>query len=212
MYVATYCVIVGVAAQKREAPTKAQTSLMRILRDYSRTRKLAPTDRNMITQVLNSSDDGAAALAITVLHGLMVDHQYSLPQYKAAVEARVKRAVPIWAWELSDTYPHASVGRGGLRDIPLAARQGKCDHPKVFSPEDAKFCTNVLNQSSEAARTVCAGLIVSRRGLSPSSRSWILAAVDAQIGKKSPDKEFWQFVKRVVVYRNPVSKRSGHWR
>ena len=169
------------------------------------TGKLLPGDRKTLLQGVEAKAP-TCVMAMLTLHLAVNQHLFPIQEFRKVVEHRARRAEPDLAWICSDVYAGTFNLHGKAVGPQPSIRKANAN-AKELSPTEMSFCESVLGNSSEGVQLRCGSLLASKQDLDPKSRAWIESKIDHQIhSPKSKSTTYWEFLKRLVAYRNPGNR------
>lgn len=76
--------------------------------------------------------------------------------------------------------------------------------------EERKFLAATISETKLYNGMLAGWLALQKHKLDEPSRSWLLGRLSAQIAKSiGSDKEYWQFIQRVVMFKSPAAKKRA---
>jgi len=86
----------------------------------------------------------------------------------------------------------------------LKAQKTQHSPLNVVTKDERGFITTTLKCPFAEVRALVGGLAVEKQKLNSDSRNWLLARISSQIQASDvPHREYWEFIRRVIEYRNP---------
>lgn len=178
----------------------------RILDSIEKAHKLTDSDRDFLFTIAKS--DNMVGSALAQLDLIAAVKQGLCPHDKVAslLEDAAKRGEAgssLEAIQYGDLEDFGSASDDSLEKESQSVSQ-EYYPPNGLCEQEKSLVDRELAAQRTADRVLAARIMVAKKGLGADAVKWLTSRIDQQIQLfEGKEKEYWQFVKRVVVYRNP---------